>query len=575
MVNTGVAATAYFQLMNGLDGRNQLYWRQVSNAITCRATVNAVDSQLFTATWSATTYKYLRIRESGGNIFWDSSSDRSSWTNRAVLANPFAITSLYVQFAAACGNVASPGSLKLDDVNSVFPVPSATWRETTADWSISNRLRPITLASDGGKQGVIVVADAMDATSRTLSGNLHYYGGPLGSASGGYLALTEYASLALAQASPFVIPISGRVDLPALRDARYMRLYHRSIDGSAHLLYEFVPRRMVQADDIEAESIRAINISAGAITADKISVVNLQAVAANMGSLHMDGPIDITTGSLVGGGGVVTLDASGLAMTAQTATNDAVAYKFTNGAGGIYGGLYGYLASGTPAMLLQTLPLTGNGSDITIDSRADATNLGSATLRASNGSHNATINCRADTTEQILFGGTSVNTLQVWISGGLAVGTGASPGVGAGDLRMTGGLNVGSATGATAGQIASSGAHQVPRASGAALFGIDGTSQGSALTIANNGTATPFGGVRNFSGLLIISETAVTGNAAMFLIDGGGTVTLIGAAGASWSVTAATASKTNVYITGTVVTIENKLGSTATYNIMALRTHTS
>lgn len=119
--------------------------------------------------------------------------------------------------------------------------------------------------------------------------------------------------------------------------------------------------------------------------------------------------------------------------------------------------------------------------------------------------------------------------------------------------------------------ISSNGA-QVPRSSGAALFAIDATSAGSQLSIVNNGTATPFSNTRNFSGLIIVSETTVSGTAAVFLIDGGGVVILVSQTGSNYSTTQGTASKTNVYITGSAVTFENKLGSTATYNIMALRT---
>jgi hypothetical protein len=312
MVATGVAATVTLDLFG--DANNVLRWRQLSNTITARVVVAGVDTQQYTATWSSTTYKYLRIRESGGTIFWDSSTNGTSWTNRASIAAPWAVTNLTVQFGASCGNVASPGTLKLEDLNLILPAPSATWRDTTADWSISNRLRSVTLASDGGKQGVIVTADTMDA-SRALGGTLRYFAGPLGSSSGGYLQLTEYASLVLAQASAFPIPISGRVDLPSLVDARYMRLYHRSIDASSHTLYEFVPRRLVQADDIEAESIQAMNIGAGQITADKIFVLSLAAITASMGALHMDGVIDIdVAGGIYQGSGSFASPTTGLKL---------------------------------------------------------------------------------------------------------------------------------------------------------------------------------------------------------------------------------------------------------------------
>jgi hypothetical protein len=44
--------------------------------------------------WVGATMSWLRIRESGGTIFWDYSADGSTWTNLTSLANPFAVTSM-------------------------------------------------------------------------------------------------------------------------------------------------------------------------------------------------------------------------------------------------------------------------------------------------------------------------------------------------------------------------------------------------------------------------------------------------------------------------------------------------
>lgn len=477
MVATGVAATVTLDLF--VDGLNALRWRQLSNAITARTLVAGVDTQLFTATWSGSTYQYLRIRESGGTIFFDSSSNGTSWTNRASVANPFAITSLYVQFGASCGNVASPGSLRLDDVNLILPAPSATWRETTADWSISNRLRSVTLASDGGMQGVLVTADTMDS-SRTLGGTVRYFAGPLGSSSGGFLQLTEYASLVLAQASAFPIPLSGRVDLPAMVDARYMRFYHRSTDASSHTIYEYVPRRLVQADDIEAESIKAINISAGAITADKISVLSLSAITASMGSLHMDGPIDITSGSLTGGGSTVTLDATGLGLTGPSFSYGlynaspvtiprANMVQWSKSSGSQAASIVGSASS-------QLLMLADK---ITLAIPLSASDNYGLNLQA-NGAHSMT----ADTFEISFGGATGPTTFSVQTASG----------AGGGHVDVKGGLNVGSsASGAANGQISTSGNAAIGAAISATVRlyakGASATSSDYGLWIENSASS--------------------------------------------------------------------------------------
>lgn len=82
---------------------------------------------------------------------------------------------------------------------------------------------------------------------------------------------------------------------------------------------------------IEANTITATNIAANTITADRLNVSSLSAISANIGT--------ITAGSLSGvtatfGGGTVTLNSSGVSITAGTATANKIAWS--NGAS-IYG----------------------------------------------------------------------------------------------------------------------------------------------------------------------------------------------------------------------------------------------
>lgn len=271
MVATGTAAEAFFQLY--LDGVNALQWEQGSNTLYARSLVAGVQTDHFSVTWNATTYKYLRIAESAGNILWQSSTTGAagSWTTRATVAVSalFPVTDLFIDFGALCGNVASPGSFRLDDVNLINPALSTTWRHTRALWVVEVVNKRTQLACDtaGGYQGYLLTADEMDVSGEPV-GNIRYWSGPAG---GGRL-LTEQGTQAAAEAMAVNIPVDGTFDLPEQVQARFFRLYHRSIDGTSNDLREFVPRRLVQAEDIEAESIRALNIAAGAITVDKLDV---------------------------------------------------------------------------------------------------------------------------------------------------------------------------------------------------------------------------------------------------------------------------------------------------------------
>jgi len=494
MVATGVAATAFFYVI--YDASNYLVWTQTSGTLKAQTVIAGAVVDRYSVAWSAATYKYLRIGESAGTITWSSSTNGTSWTSRATLANPFPINSMSVQFGALCGNVASPGSFRLDDVNLVLPAPSSTWRETTADWGISNRLQPIVLASDGGKVGVIVTADTMDQTARTLGGTVRYFAGPFGSSSGGYLALTEYASLAAAQTSAFLIPVGVRIDLPAFVDARYMRLYHRSIDASAHTIYEFVPRRVIQAEDIQAESIQAINIAAGAITADKIFVIQLSAITADVGLLT-GGVIDGVTIYAGGAGHPVTLDASGLAITIDTTVLALRTLQFKDAGGVLQSSVGGFATSADISAFMTTESLTGKNSTAAVSAHAPSGKSATVSLTSDVvGVSNAQI--------VVSTTGAGVNTISI----GASNVTTTVPGT----LNLSSGLNVGTATGATTGQISTSQDIGVGVAANTAirLFvkGEDSTSATYAFDLQNS-SGTNIIAARNDSRLGFFNATVV------------------------------------------------------------------
>jgi hypothetical protein len=50
------------------------------------------DGSATTVTYSAVTHKFLRLREDGTNVYWDTSPDGSTWTNRRTLATPAWVT---------------------------------------------------------------------------------------------------------------------------------------------------------------------------------------------------------------------------------------------------------------------------------------------------------------------------------------------------------------------------------------------------------------------------------------------------------------------------------------------------
>jgi len=120
------------------------------------------------------------------------------------------------------------------------------------------------------------------------------------------------------------------------------------------------------------------------------------------------------------------------------------------------------------------------------------------------------------------------------------------------------------------GLISLGGTLNAMRSSGTAVFAMDGTTQGSALTIANNNYGTPFTTSKIFSGLVLISDNSISGDSALFWITGGGVTLLAGNTGV-WTVTSGTANRANLFITGTEIRLENKLGGSVNFYVMGIR----
>lgn len=567
MVATGVAAYALWGFL--VDANTQIRWFQQSNTIKAQKIVGGVTTDLYSATWSSTTYKYLRIRESGGNLLFDSSSNGTSWTNRHTTTGlPIAITDLHVQIVAGCGNVASPGTFQVEDFNPILPALSSTWHWTQVEWNLLYRFRSITIAATSG-QGYI-------ATSNDGGATWQYYSGPLGSGSGGYNQLTSQASQAAAQAAAVNLPLDGRWDLPAIVECRTIRLYHRSTTGTTYRLDEYYPRRLVQSDDVEAESIKAINIAAASITADRLFVLQLSAITANIGGLNIDlggylwqgtgsaaapttglkifnsggiGKLSTynatveqitldTDGKFKWGAGAGLMDAAGMRIIQGASILDLRSLALTKADGTTVIGRYGGGYATSHGLFIEGTAISGEQSFVDVTARAGTTDGAITTLRAVSGTAAALITLTSD-------GATP--TIALSASGGTTI-SGAS-----------GGLNVGT-TGAGAGEIR---AGDKLRLNGVTTMGM--RMQSSA--VVNNGAAI----IPTVAGLLLIYDS--TGAAAIFTIRGAGNATqeMVDPNGV-FSSTQSTASSSNIYWSAgnSRYEIENKRGSTVTYSIYIL-----
>jgi hypothetical protein len=60
----------------------------VTGLLRCKNDTGYFDAGSVDITYNATTHAFLRLREDGTNVYWDTSPDGSTWTNRRTLATP-------------------------------------------------------------------------------------------------------------------------------------------------------------------------------------------------------------------------------------------------------------------------------------------------------------------------------------------------------------------------------------------------------------------------------------------------------------------------------------------------------
>lgn len=93
---TGATVEAYAAVMvqGAVEGtRVGFSINKVSGVMRCVSEVDYWDAAAVEVTYNAATHLFLRLREDGTNLYWDTSPDGSVWTNRRTLATPAWVTS--------------------------------------------------------------------------------------------------------------------------------------------------------------------------------------------------------------------------------------------------------------------------------------------------------------------------------------------------------------------------------------------------------------------------------------------------------------------------------------------------
>ena len=125
--NQSIASWQASPVLLTLDASNTLSWYVNAGLIHAQKQVSGSYADVKgDVSYDAAVHKWFRIRESGGTIYWDYSTNGKTWTNYTSLANPFAVTALYVDCNA--GHYASEVSsttAAFDNLN-ILPKKSIT-----------------------------------------------------------------------------------------------------------------------------------------------------------------------------------------------------------------------------------------------------------------------------------------------------------------------------------------------------------------------------------------------------------------------------------------------------------------
>lgn len=91
--STATTATIVFGIIGATDGTNlQFTVNPVANTLRAESNVAYTDGAATSVTYNATNHLWMRYREDGTNVYWDTSANGISWTNLRTLATPAWVT---------------------------------------------------------------------------------------------------------------------------------------------------------------------------------------------------------------------------------------------------------------------------------------------------------------------------------------------------------------------------------------------------------------------------------------------------------------------------------------------------
>src|SRR5579859_4685188 len=145
---------------------------------------------------------------------------------------------------------------------------------------------------------------------------------------------------------------------------------------------------------------------------------------------------------------------------------------------------------------------------------------------------------------------------------------------GPGTITLSGPQDLAAASSPTFAGATLTAALKPPYSAGSAVFALD-TAGGSLLTVANGATGTPSGNLNNFSGLIMLQDLSVSGDASLWF-TANGVMVLVAQSGTLFVQSAAPAAgKVGVFVAASVVSIKNAQGASINFSVTMLRIRAS
>jgi hypothetical protein len=155
--STGTDVSANFLVTSPVEGTSIGFkYNAVTNKLRLQSNVDYYDPAAIELTYDAVNHLWLRLREDGTNVYWDTSPNGSTWTNRRTLATPAWVTAAIDQCALdlyAYRDAGVTDYAEYDNVN------------TLSDGAVYNGAAALTADSSLASTGAVAVISAAALTA--------------------------------------------------------------------------------------------------------------------------------------------------------------------------------------------------------------------------------------------------------------------------------------------------------------------------------------------------------------------------------------------------------------------------